>query len=53
MQYFTLSTGYNRALGLGTWQLRGDICTNAVRTALSLGYDHIDTAERIATTRQS
>ncbi len=46
MQYFTLSTGYNMpALGLGTWQLRGDICTNAVRTALSLGYDHIDTAE--------
>ncbi|CAA9291129.1 MAG: Oxidoreductase, aldo/keto reductase family [uncultured Chloroflexi bacterium] len=33
------------ALGLGTWQLRGQTCEAAVRTALDLGYRHIDTAE--------
>lgn len=31
-------------LGLGTWQLTGDACVQAVRDALELGYDHIDTA---------
>ncbi len=46
MQYYELATGYRMpALGLGTWQLRGHTCTRAVRTALDLGYDHIDTAE--------
>ena len=34
------------ALGLGTWQLRGAACEQAVRTALDLGYRHFDTAER-------
>ena len=33
------------ALGLGTWQLTGDECVEAVRDALELGYRHIDTAE--------
>ncbi|MGH2351294.1 MAG: aldo/keto reductase [Chloroflexota bacterium] len=33
-------------LGLGTWQLRGAACEQAVRTALDLGYRHFDTAER-------
>lgn len=33
------------ALGLGTWQLTGRTCIEAVRTALKLGYNHIDTAE--------
>jgi 2,5-diketo-D-gluconate reductase B len=33
------------ALGLGTWQLSGKQCYDAVRTALDLGYRHIDTAE--------
>jgi 2,5-diketo-D-gluconate reductase B len=31
-------------LGLGTWQLTGDDCREAVRDALELGYRHIDTA---------
>jgi len=33
------------ALGLGTWQLSGRQCYDTVRTALDLGYRHIDTAE--------
>ena len=33
------------ALGLGTWALSGRGCYEAVRTALSLGYRHIDTAD--------
>ena len=32
-------------LGFGTWQLKGDDCTNAVETALATGYRHIDTAQ--------
>lgn len=32
-------------LGLGTWQLVGEECERAVRSALELGYRHIDTAE--------
>jgi 2,5-diketo-D-gluconate reductase A len=31
-------------LGLGTWQARGDEAYRAVRTALDLGYRHVDTA---------
>jgi diketogulonate reductase-like aldo/keto reductase len=33
------------ALGLGTWELRGDVCVETVEQALRLGYRHIDTAE--------
>jgi 2,5-diketo-D-gluconate reductase B len=34
------------AIGLGTMTLKGAVCVEAVRTALRLGYRHIDTAER-------
>jgi 2,5-diketo-D-gluconate reductase B len=33
------------AVGLGTWQLRGRLCTRIVEQALRLGYRHLDTAE--------
>lgn len=32
------------ALGLGTWQLNGNECREAIEEALSIGYRHIDTA---------
>ncbi|MFB6252584.1 MAG: aldo/keto reductase [Halobellus sp.] len=32
-------------VGLGTWQLTGEACYEAVSTALDLGYRHIDTAQ--------
>ena len=32
-------------LGLGTWELRGRVCTRVVEQALRLGYRHLDTAE--------
>jgi diketogulonate reductase-like aldo/keto reductase len=33
------------AIGLGTWELRGRICSRVVEQALRLGYRHIDTAQ--------
>ena len=33
------------ALGLGTWQMSGETCREAVREALALGYRHLDTAQ--------
>ncbi len=33
------------AIGYGTWELEGDDCLTGVRTALELGYRHIDTAQ--------
>jgi 2,5-diketo-D-gluconate reductase B len=35
-------------LGLGTWQMTGRACAEAVRDALELGYRHIDTARMYA-----
>jgi 2,5-diketo-D-gluconate reductase B len=32
-------------IGLGTWQMRGDACIEAVERALGLGYRHLDTAQ--------
>jgi len=41
-----LSTGYEMpVLGLGTWEMTGQTCVNAVKEALKIGYRHIDTAE--------
>jgi 2,5-diketo-D-gluconate reductase B len=33
------------AIGLGTWQLRGETCAVMVAEALRLGYTHVDTAQ--------
>jgi diketogulonate reductase-like aldo/keto reductase len=33
------------ALGMGTWQMRGEGAVAAVRQAIDLGYRHIDTAQ--------
>ncbi|MGI8754432.1 MAG: aldo/keto reductase [Acidimicrobiales bacterium] len=33
------------AIGYGTWELEGEDCLNGVRTALELGYRHLDTAQ--------
>ena len=35
-------------LGLGTWELRGEVCSGIVQAALKLGYTHIDTAQGYA-----
>lgn len=35
-------------LGLGTWRMEGEACTEAVARALALGYRHVDTAEMYA-----
>jgi len=39
-------------LGLGTWQARGPGAAGAVRTALDVGYRHIDTATMYANERE-
>jgi len=36
------------ALGLGTWQLRGEACVHGVAHALAIGYRHLDTAQMYA-----
>ena len=33
------------AIGLGTMTLQGEVCVGAVKTALQIGYRHVDTAE--------
>lgn len=40
------------ALGLGTWQLTGQTCTETVQTALEMGYRHVDTAQAYGNERQ-
>ncbi|OMO89441.1 Aldo/keto reductase [Corchorus capsularis] len=43
--FFVLNNGAKiPAIGLGTWQSGGDLCVDAVKTALSVGYRHIDCA---------
>ena len=41
---FDRDNGAMPELGLGTFQAAGDACRQAVRTALELGYRHLDTA---------
>jgi diketogulonate reductase-like aldo/keto reductase len=45
MHYVEANGARIPALGLGTWELRGDVCVETVEQALRLGYRHIDTAE--------
>jgi 2,5-diketo-D-gluconate reductase B len=45
MQHLDIKGARIPALGLGTWQLSGRGCAEAVRHALELGYRHIDTAQ--------
>jgi len=45
VKYIDIKGARVPALGLGTWQLSGRGCFEAVRQALDLGYRHIDTAQ--------
>jgi 2,5-diketo-D-gluconate reductase B len=40
------------ALGLGTWLLSGDTCTEIVEAGLRLGYRHVDTAQNYGNERE-
>lgn len=43
--HFVLNTGAKiPAVGLGTWQANGDLCRQAVRLGLEVGYRHLDCA---------
>jgi diketogulonate reductase-like aldo/keto reductase len=52
MEYVTVQGEEIPKIGLGTWQLTGEDCRQAVVTALSLGYRHIDTAQAYGNERQ-
>ena len=39
-------------VGLGTWRLTGEACRESARTALELGYRHVDTAQAYGNERQ-
>ncbi|MFC7175846.1 aldo/keto reductase [Halosegnis marinus] len=51
-EYVTVQGTEVPAVGLGTWRLTGEDCYDAVRTALDLGYRHIDTAQAYGNERQ-
>ena len=40
------------SLGLGTWQIEGDACVEAVADALRIGYRHVDTAQAYGNERE-
>lgn len=40
------------AVGLGTWQMSGDACSQAVQWALEAGYRHLDTAAMYGNERE-
>lgn len=45
MKTITLHDNEIPKLGLGTWELKGDDCTQIVSQGLQMGYRHIDTAQ--------
>ncbi len=46
MLYWTAQNGIKAPkLGFGTWLMKGAQCVRAVKTALDIGYRHIDTAQ--------
>lgn len=45
MQFVEANGATIPAIGLGTWELRGNVCARIVERALSMGYRHVDTAE--------
>jgi diketogulonate reductase-like aldo/keto reductase len=52
METTTVSGVEIPSIGLGTWRLTGDACVDSVRTALDLGYRHLDTAQEYGNERQ-
>ena len=53
MEYLTLHNGRRMpALGLGTWDLRGQTCVETIPQALELGYRLIDTAQMYENERE-
>lgn len=53
MEYLTLHNGRRMpALGLGTWDLRGQTCVETIPRALELGYRLIDTAQMYENERE-
>lgn len=45
MQFVEANGARIPQVGLGTWELRGDVCAKLVAESIKLGYRHIDTAE--------
>ncbi|WP_458187307.1 aldo/keto reductase [Haladaptatus sp. NG-WS-4] len=52
MDYETVNGEEIPKIGLGTWQMQGATCRNAVQTALEMGYRHVDTAQAYGNERQ-
>jgi diketogulonate reductase-like aldo/keto reductase len=52
MEYVEAGGAQIPKLGLGTWQNTGPACTETVRTALDLGFRHVDTAQAYDNERQ-
>jgi len=52
MEYVSVQGVSVPAVGLGTWQLDGESCYEAVSTALELGYRHVDTAQMYGNERE-
>ena len=46
MQFVECQGARIPAIGLGTMTLKEDVCVEAVKTALQLGYRSLDTAEK-------